>query len=360
MVSHVWEQFCARRKELLERIRQLESYLTAFPDLPCAPALYQEFHGCEVEIAKIKKEADKKRRVKVLAIDPRDLRRWRERNERLVTLRSLDAPELIIEKEISMIADSAQLSSIAALIKHDAETEGRYLPVQQRREAALAALEQEKLKIDEQLTNTQSELDRHEKDVISWAATDVEHLAFFMEADKHRAIQALDEFRRQHPGINIDHLTRLKAMPQKQYAHRALRDARAPEAPPANPVSVGCVCEELPWKFVMANDTATTFVELPPLEADAVDIIQDRMQAAEVRPVTAGLVLAKLRHATRLTAHERSRFKRSFDTPPIGWKLLRLGEYRIFLDINEVSRVITFLVRQRSNAYVMKGHTRSR
>jgi len=361
MFSQIWEQFCARRKELLERIRQLESYLTAFPDLPCAPELYQEFQGCEVEIAKIKKEADKKRRAKVLAIHPCDLRRWRERNERLVKLRSHNAPEFIIEKELSMIADSARSPSIAALIKFDAETEGCLLPFQQRREAAFAALQVKKAEIDNQLVATKTTLAALGQEEIAWGTATIEQLAFFMSADKHRAMVALDEFCRQHPGVNVDHLRpRLKPMPRREYAHRSLRDTAAPEAPLTKPVLADDAGKESPWKFVMANDTVTDFVELPPHEAEAVGIIRERMQAAEVRPVTATMVLAKLRHTTRLTAHERSRFKRSFDTPPKGWKLLRLGEYRIFLDIDEASRIITFLVRQRSNAYVMKGHTRSR
>src|SRR3989344_1655766 len=95
MFSQIWEQFCARRKELVERIRQLESYLTAFPELPWVPELYQEFEQSKTEITRIKKEAEKRRRRKVLAIDPKDWSRWQERNRRLVETCPSNNPEAL-------------------------------------------------------------------------------------------------------------------------------------------------------------------------------------------------------------------------------------------------------------------------
>ena len=360
MFSQIWEQFCAHRKELLERIHRLESYLTAFPYLPCVPALYQQFEQYKAEITRLKKETDRRRRRKVLAINPKDWRRWEERNRRLVESGLSNCPEVLVANARQLV-EEARLPSITALLEFDAETEACLLPLEQKREAAFAALEQKKLGIANQLTEARSELVQHEKDVISWAATDVEQLAFFMTVNKHRALTALDEFRKLHPDVNVNHLdSRLKPVSQPSYSQRPIRESKPQEPELAHDERAVALPPELPWKFVMANDTATDFVELPSNEAEAVSIIRDRMQAAEVRPVTPTMVLDKLRHTTRLTAHERSRFKRSFDTPPIGWKLLRLGEYRIFLDIDEASRIITFLVRQRSNAYVMKGHTRSR
>lgn len=304
-----WQYLESKRRRLRTELDEAQRNLNAFYDLATVQSARAELDSLD---ATIKKIGDRLHR--------------RRRGDQVIISANLDT-EQVWREEIFLL--------------------------RWRKEQIRLGLKNYKQTMEEIAADLERQVRLHRRREIFWAAQSEEHLRFVDDAEPAYVAEARKIIRQRWPHLQFNGAA--ARCPEKRVSQpqRGMRRRRQPEMDERASASI----VDKAWTYIVLNDSGTKEWPLPS-EADRAEEelarIFKKLRLPELSPK---LVLNRLGHITSFTLQRRRRIKVSQDTEPVGWKIWYMGSYhRAFLDIDEITRVIKFIVRPRAQSYNTHGH----
>lgn len=304
-----WQHLTSQRRRLRNALDEAQRNLNTFPDLDTVRSSQTELAVLDTAIKKIEKR----------------LRRWR-RGDGVIALANLDTIQALSD-EVSVM--------------------------RRRRGQIRLDLKNYKQTMENVAVDLERQVQLHRRREIFWAAQSEEHLRFVGDAEPSYLAEALKIIRQRWPQLQLNGAAVRCPEQRASQPQRGKRRRRQPEMDER----ASAPTVDKAWTYIVLNDSGT---KQWPLSSDGGQAEKEltrffkRFRLSELSP---GLVLSRLTHITSFTAQRRSRIKVSQDTPPVGWKIWYMGcDHRAFLNINENTREIKFIVRPRAQSYNTHGH----
>ncbi|TSC72028.1 MAG: hypothetical protein G01um101438_788 [Parcubacteria group bacterium Gr01-1014_38] len=227
-------------------------------------------------------------------------------------------------------------------------------------EEKLARLETEyrtlRQRVKDDLTEAEKEFSEAHRAILEWACRDAKRLHWLLEREPHCRAEALGQYQHAHPEEKLsdlipqENVSPLLVSPPSSARRKRSKKRRMT---PADIEGHAVREPDAPWRFVLVDASLTHERMLDGLP-ESVDDLRALLRKDRHPDADPNLIAETLARVTRLSKQERQLLKRLVGVEPKGWKIVRAGDYRLFLDIDETQRRIRFLVRPRREAYTKR------
>lgn len=384
LLAREWSLLRERRYAFVQEVDRLRAFASNLGETPEALA-YREAKRClSLQISKRENEFERgpaqlarrarwtiEWRRKALT-DPATAAevaaRARQRQARLAELERLSAPKVVIENECRLIYECvAPIEELEEMLSV------------WEREAALHRAEIDDLRgqlgqiedmyktlkrgLKETLRAAKGGLARSDAEMLRWAALDRARLAWFLRQAPTRREEALRVFVESHPSEDLREF--LPPVPPSAERAHELKDPlrkrrkRAPLEVPNEAESPRPPSEpQRSWTLVWTNEAQSEEVVIPEDPKARPPVLKRLLTAAGHASASPRLILAAISRVTAMSVQQRQTIRKLAKLYPEGWKVISVGSYRLFLDVDESARRIRTLVRHRREAYARKKYQR--
>lgn len=270
-------------------------------------------------------------------------------------------PDCAIENEKKLIWK--RTASLEDLEQHHRSLEETFQPKIRELEEALALTETAYHALRRGARNQESEAEKAfslAKDfILEWGCRDTERLCVFLDHDPHRRSEVLRLYKERHPDADLSAFSqesplRAPATPtvsKKRKGHRRANSAQSVGASTSAPR-----ISDPPWAFIFVDEALTRETVLDSTAGNA-DHLSSLLHEYGHHHADPQVILDGLQRVTRISTQERQLLNKLVGVEPHGWKIVKAGRYRLFLEIDEKARRIRFLVRPRKEAYAKRHRT---
>lgn len=186
---------------------------------------------------------------------------------------------------------------------------------------------------------------------IQWACKDTNRLWHYLSYRSYGRQETLARFAQANPGIDMEVI--MASRPVCQALSLAARRRR--RHPPLESAIKEQVYSNLQWKFMLLDEQLKTVADLPVLSESETFLCALTQGLAIIGSKAKPLrIIAQLGIITKKPLASLRRHKRISYADPKGWKIFRIGKFRIIMNITEKEKDIVeagFIVRYRDDAY---------
>lgn len=286
--------------------------------------------------------------------------RLKKRKERLEHLKSLQAPDVILQKEQDLIflleAPIDELPLFYAR-KRAEELEGTSLipheidSLQDRIEELDLRYRETKKDLERRIGELKVQRTAHANTMTAWTLQSKEHVRWILEHEPMRASECLRMFRGRHPHVDLTDVISIPAPSTRQTASHRRQPKPLPPARKEGPPEI----KSSTWSFAVVFDESDVPLDLPHEERAFVIRLQEIFHERDYRQLDPALVYSKLQVVACMTVQQRQEIRKITSEPLLGWKILRAGrKHRLFLRVDEARMCIAFLPHKRRTSY--NGH----
>lgn len=358
-VAKPWRDLKEQQQRLVAYITDLQRRLTNFSEAPVVREirnLETVYAGFERGVLAERENIQWRRSALTNARAAAEVTYRRKRREELLAkmTQASEVPAVVIENQRHLVwLCTAPIAELEESLKYR-ELELAFC--RQQSENAAEEYRAEKRACKAELKAAEKQLAQIIEAQRHWVSTDRKRLAWFLSQHPHRRNEMIQAYRLAHPEDALCDL--IPAEEQTGWsppsARPALRKRRRTSngdagAGPAAPAPAAAADERL-WTLVYTHDSSTVEYPIAQKRKQAVSTLGTLLQEQRLA-VSPALLLEKLTTVTRLSVQQRQGLKRVRGQDLHGRKILRVGEYRALLDINEEQRIIRFLVRPRKESY---------